>query len=117
MDASPLALPVGSLLLLAFGLTALLSGVEGFIAHAFYIALQNQNNFRGYSEVSQAQTYETMNSSSKHKILTHDGNIKLATMLATPSGVGTGMRIDPFVQSMQSRFESAKNVSHSAKGF
>ena len=67
--------------------------------------------------MSQGQTYEPMNNIIKNKILAHDSNIKLATMLATPSGVGTGMRIDPFVQSMQSRFENAKNVTHSAKGF
>ena len=109
MESSPLALPVISLLLIAFGLTVLLSLLEAFIAHAFYVAIRDQNDFHAYDQVPQATP--ALSKKGPKLRVAQDRGIRLGTIYATPGGVGAGMRIDPFVHSMQSRMESAKNPS------
>jgi hypothetical protein len=107
METSPLALPVGSLLMIAFGLTALLVAAEGFVAHAFYGALRSQE-VHGYTPLGQRPT-DGCAKEIENVRATLANNVKMTTIHETPGGVGTGMRIDPFVQGMQSRMESAHN--------
>jgi hypothetical protein len=112
MESSPLALPVISLLLIAFGLTVLLSLLEAFIAHAFYIAIRDQNNLRDQNKFHSYHTVPQQTpafSKKRGKLRVAPPNaIKMGTIYETPGGVGAGMRIDPFLHGMQNRMESAK---------
>lgn len=110
MEATPLALPVTSLMLVAFLLTSMLTAVEAYIAHAFYGALRSQHELNGYEPLPPRPTYGSTRTR-EHNRAALDSNLKLGSLYETLGGVGAGMQIDSFVQGMQNRMESGKHSS------
>jgi hypothetical protein len=106
MENEPIALPVASLLLLAFGITALLSTVEAYIAHAFYMALKNTVDPHMY-EALPVDSVTLQKNAKEEKSKTERKN--QGDLVTKETGVAGGMRIDSFVHRMQMSMESVKH--------